>query len=63
MRKDYLLSDIGFIPASEIEPPADRRVAHRKTPTVSHNSRVIAEAITIVLSEQDSDPRQTGLLC
>ena len=45
--KSYLLSDMGYIPASEIEPPADRRVAHRKTPTVSRNSRVIAEAITI----------------
>ena len=51
MRKSYLLSDMGFKPASEIEPPADRRVAHRKTPTVSRNSRAIAKAITI-----DSDP-------
>ena len=47
MRKDYLLSDMGLIPASEIGPPADCRVAHRKIPTVSRNSRVIAEAITI----------------
>ena len=45
--QDSLLSDMGFKPASEIEPPADRRVAQKKTPTVSRNSREIAEAISI----------------
>ena len=47
--QDSLLSDMGFKPASEIEPPADRRVAQKKTPTVSRNSREIAEAISIDL--------------
>ena len=54
MCKDYLLSDMGLIPASEIEPPADHRVAHRKTPTVSRNSRVIAVAITIDLESDEN---------
>ena len=53
MRKSYLLSDMGFKPASEIEPPADRRVAHRKTPAVSCNSRGIDWTIPIKLCGAD----------
>ena len=45
---------MGFKPASEIEPPADRRVAQKKTPTVSRNSRVIAVAITIDLESDEN---------
>ena len=43
---------MGFKPASEIELPADRRVAQKKTLTVSRNSREIAEAISIVIKPQ-----------